>query len=231
MIGSEAKGMTFKMALSFVLVACGLGLAVAKSLTLQAPIQFFLVERVQSSKKEKIQFAPDIKAAFAHAFKLAGFHVLSELEPPFISKEHEKYNQPHASGVASSGIGYIHRQPQENGKSEFLSDTGQAIAPKSDIDSIYWVLDRKEALNVADNAGAKYAFFVEVTIRPSFQADSPKPVYTVALNASLCETVSGREVFAYKDSMLKQGWKPLSAALGACQYMGQRMVQRMQAEQ
>lgn len=218
------------LTLLLVLTASGLGLALAKSqVTLQAPIQFFLVERVQSSKKEKIQFSPEVKSAFARAFKLAGFHVLSELEPPFISKEHEKYNQPHTGGVASSGIGYIHRQPQENGKSEFLSDTGQEISPKSDIDSICWVLDRKEALSVADNAGAKYAFFVEVVVKPSFQPDSPKPVYTITLNASLCETVSGREVFAYKDSMLKQGWKAMSAAFGACQYMSQRLVQKMQA--
>jgi hypothetical protein len=228
----RTKKVFSRAVLSFVLAVCGLGWAVAKgAVTLQAPIQFFLVERVQSSRNEKIQFAPEIKNTFVRAFKLAGFHVLSELEPPFISKEHEKYNQPHTGGVASSGIGYVHRQPQENGKSEFLSDTGQQISPKSDIDSIYWVLDRKEALSIADNAGAKYAFFVEVSVHPAFQAESPKPVYTVILTASLCETVSGREVFAYKDSMLKQGWKPLSAALGACQYMGQRMVQRMQATQ
>ncbi len=213
----------------------GLGLAItlarSSSMTLQAPLQFFLVERVQKSNKEKIQFVPEVKQVFLKAFKEAGLHVLYELEPPFVSKDHQKYNQVHSGGGPTSGIGYVHRQPQENEKNEFLSDTGQEVALKSDIDSVIWILDTKQALETADKSGAKYAFFVEVAVKPAFQADAPKPVFTVSLTASLCETGSGRVVFTHNESMLKQGWKPMSAVLGACQYLSRRLVQKMQIEE
>ena len=214
-------------------MALGVALTLARgpSMTLQAPMQFFLVERVQTSKRESVQFSPEVKKVFLKAFKEAGLHVLYELEPPFVSKEHQKYNQVHTGGGPTSGIGYVHRQPQEDGKNELLSDNGQEVALKSDIDSVIWVLDTKEALETADKSGAKYAFIVEILVQPAFRADAPKPVFNVSLKASLCETGTGRVVFAHSESMLKQGWKPMSAVLGACQYLSRRLVQKMQIEE
>jgi hypothetical protein len=196
--------------------------------SLDAPIQFYLVDQVVSGKNEKNSFSSKTKNLFLKALRVSGFHILYDLEPPLVSKAMERYGLIHTGVVQSSGIGYVHLLLTDDGVVHYVSDSDQEVVLKFNPQSIVWIFEKKKALEMADKAGAKYAFVVEVTTQLVYQNDSPKPVYNVSLNANLYQADNGKVVFHHEESMVKLAATAEDAVLGACQFLSQKLVEEMQ---
>ena len=204
--------------------ATGSGRLLAAQLpSFDAPIEFYLIEKTGTGKNEKIIFSKT-KALFLKQLKLDGFHILDDIEPPFVSKGLVRYGTTKAAGTASSGIGYIHLSFTEDEKARYLSDSGTEVFLKKDAGKVDWVFEQKRALEAADKAGAKYAFVVEVNTQLVYQDDSPKPVYQVNLKADLYEVDNGKTLFHREESMVKLADKASAAALGACQFLSSQLA-------
>jgi len=210
-------------AFSFVSVANA-----QEAISMDAPIQFYLIERIGAGKTENTSSSPKIKSLFLKQFRISGFHVLDDLEPPFVSKAMERYGVARLGGSQSSGIGYVHLLLTDEDIVRYASDSDQEVALKSDPKSIIWIFEKKKALEMADKAGVKYAFVVEVTTQLVYQDDSPKPVYNVYLNANLYQADNGKVVFHHEESMVKLASTAGEAVLGACQFLSQKLVEEMQ---
>jgi hypothetical protein len=204
-------------------IVCVDRLLAAQLSSFDAPIEFYLIEKTGSGKNEKISFSKT-KALFLKQLKLAGFHILDDIDPPFVSKGMVRYGNTRAAGTSASGIGYIHLSLTDDEKTHYLSDSGTEVFLKSDLNKVDWIFEQKKALEMADKAGAKYAFVVEVDTQLVYQDDSPKPVYQVNLKADLYEVDKGKTLFHREESMVKLAEKANAAVLGACQFLSPQLA-------
>ncbi|HTA77378.1 MAG TPA: hypothetical protein VK791_09500, partial [bacterium] len=133
-----------------------------------------------------------------------------------------------AGGVQSSGIGYVHLLLTDDDKIKYASDSGQEVILKAKSKSIAWIFDTNKALEMADKAGAKYAFVVEVNTQLVYEDDSPKPVYNVSLEANLYEADNGKAVYHYSESMVKLASTADEAVQGSCQFLSRKLVEDLQ---
>jgi hypothetical protein len=138
----------------------------------------------------------------------------------------EHYGLARSGEVQSSGIGYVHLQLADD-EIHYTSDSGQEISLKSDPKSVGWTFEKKKALEMADKAGAKYAFVIEISTQMVYQNDSSKPVYNISLNANLYQADNGNIVFHHDESMVKLATTTEDAVLGACQFLSQKLVEEM----
>jgi hypothetical protein len=197
---------------------------------LDAPIQFYFIEKIGPDNIGEAISSGKIKKLFLKQFRVAKFHLLADLEPPFISKSMMHYETERVGGIKSSGIGYVHLLLMDDDMAHYASDSGQEVFLKSNSKSVAWIFDRKKALEMADKAGAKYAFVVETAAELIYQADAPKPVYKVSLNADLYEADNGEIAFHHDESMVKLGSTAEEAVWGACQFLSQKLVEEMQED-
>jgi len=220
----------FRSATVLLFLMTGVAPLLAKTKgSLEAPIQFYLIERTGNGSNVKISFSKT-KALFLKQFHLAGFHVAEDLEPPFVSKSMVRYGAGKGTN-ASSGIGYVHLSLTDDDQTHYLSDAGAEVTLKSDPSKVVWIFEPKRALEMADEAGVKYALVVEVTTQMVYQDNSPKPVYQVALNANLFDAHSGKVVFHYAESMVKLADTMNKAILGACQFLSPQLAQKLRDAQ
>jgi hypothetical protein len=199
-----------------------------ETISLDAPIQFYFAERTGAGFNEKIGSPEKTKNLFLKQFRIAGLHVLSDLEPPFVSKAMARYGVVRSGGVQSSGIGYVHLQLTDDDKTKYASDSGQEVVLKAKSKSIEWIFDTKKSLEMADKAGAKYAFVVEVNTQLVYEDDSPKPVYNVSLEANLYQADDGKSAYHYSESMVKLASTADEAVLGSCQFLSRKLVEDLQ---
>jgi hypothetical protein len=162
---------------------------------------------------------------------MADLHVLYDLEPPFVSKTMARYGVLRTGEVQSSGIGYVHLLLTDDDKMKYASDSGQEVVLKTNSKSIAWIFDTKKALEMADKAGAKYAFVVEVNAQLVYEDDSPKPVYNVSLEANLYQADNGNAVYHYGESMVKLASTADEAVLGSCQFLSRKLAEDLQASE
>ena len=154
--------------------------------------------------------------------------MLDDQDPPFVSKTMERYGAVHGGRVQSSGIGYVHLLLMDTNSVNYFSDLGQEVILKSDPKSITWLFEQKKALEMADKAGAKYAFVVNVTTQLIYQNDSPKPVYNITLETNLYQADNGNLVFHEAESMVKLASAAEDATWGACQFLSRKLIAKMQ---
>lgn len=194
-----------------------------------APIQLFLIERTGVGKDEKITFSKT-KTIFLKDLKLAGFHILDDLEPPFVSKGMVRYGASKPGGTGPSGIGYVHLSLTDDDQTRYLSDNGSEVILKSSPDKVVWTFEPKKAIEMADKAGMKYAFVIEVGTQMIYQDDSPKPVYQVSLKSCLYQTDNATVVFQHEESMVKLADDANSAMVGACRFLSPELTKEMENE-
>jgi hypothetical protein len=199
-----------------------------EAVSLDAPIQFYLVEKIADGRNENTASSFKIKKLFMKQFRIAGLHVLDDLEPPFVSQAMARYGLNRSGKFKSSGIGYVHLVLMDDDTAHYVSDSGQEVTLKSDLNSVAWVFEKKKALEMADKAGAKYALVVEVTTKLVYQDNSPKPVYNVSLDANLYQADSGNVAFHHNESMVKLASTVEEGDSGACQFLSQRLVEELQ---
>ncbi len=196
-----------------------------EAVSVDAPIQFYLFEitgdGINSSSLK-------IRSLFLKQFKSAGFHVLDDLAPPFVSKTMERYEYIHGARTQSSGIGYVHLALMDGDVAQYVSDKGQKVIVKSDTKTITWLFDQKKAMEMADKAGTKYALLVNVTTQLIYQNDSPKPVYNITLVANLYQADNGHLIFHHNESMVKLAVSAEEATLGGCQFLNRKLVALIQ---
>ncbi len=212
----------------FVLSIFSKSLVVAAGMAteFEAPIQLYLIEKTGTGKEEKISFSKT-KPLFLKQLKLAGFHVLDDLDPPFVSKSMVRYGASKSVGSSSSGIGYVHLSLTDDDQVRYLSDNGSEVLLKSSPNKVIWVFEPKKALEMADKAGAKYAFVVELTTQMIYQDDSPKPVYQVSLKTCLYQADDAKVVFQHEESMVKLADNANAAMLGACRFLSPQLTKEM----
>jgi hypothetical protein len=198
---------------------------------LDAPIEIYLVWKTGDGNYENTGSPLKMKNLFLKQFKTAGFHVLDDQDPPFVSKTMEHYGVVHGGRNEFSGIGYIHLSLVDTTDVHCFSDLGQEVILRSDPKSITWLFEQKKALSMADKSGAKYAFVINVTTQLIYQNNEPKPVYNVTLDASLYEADTGRLIFNQTKTMVKLASTVEAATWGACQFLSQKLVDEMQDNQ
>jgi hypothetical protein len=194
----------------------------------EAPIELYLVVKTGDGNNANYVSSTKIKNLFLKRFRVAGFHVLDDQDPPFVSKTMEHYGAVHGGRTQSSGIGYVHLLLMDANSVNYFSDLGQEVVLKSDPKSITWLFEQKKALEMADKAGAKYAFVVNVTTQLIYQNDSPKPVYNITLEINLYQADNGNLVFHQEESMVKLASSAEDATWGACQFLSRKIVEEMQ---
>ena len=193
-----------------------------------APIELYLIMKIGDGNSAGNASSTPIKNLFLKRFRSARFHVLDDQDPPFVSKTMERYGAAHGGRPQSSGIGYVHLLLMDTNSANYFSDLGQEVVLKSDPKSITWLFEQKKALAMADKAGAKYAFVVNVTTQLIYQKDSPKPVYNITLEANLYQADNGYLVFHEAESMVKLASAAEDATWGACQFLSRELVEKMQ---
>jgi hypothetical protein len=193
-----------------------------------APIELYLFVKTGDGSNASNVSSTKIKNLFLKQFRAAGFHVLDDQDPPFVSKTMERYGAVHGGRTQSSGIGYVHLLLMDTNSVNYFSDLGQEVILKSDPKSITWLFEQKKALDMADKAGAKYAFMINVTTQLIYQNDSPKPVYNIILETNLYQADNGKLVFHEAESMVKLASAAEDATWGACQFLSRKLIEKMQ---
>lgn len=200
-------------------------------ISLDAPIEIYLVWKTGDGNYENTSSPLKIKNLFLKQLKTAGFHVLDDQDPPFVSKTMEHYGVVRGGRNQFSGIGYVHLSLVDTTSVHCFSDSGQEVILKSDPKSIAWLFEQKKALGMADKSGAEYAFVINVTTQLIYQNDEPKPVYNITLDANLYQADTGSLVFNQTKTMVKLASTPEAATWGACQFLSQKLADEMQDNQ
>ncbi|HUO56781.1 MAG TPA: hypothetical protein VMV05_01255 [bacterium] len=196
----------------------------------EAPIQFFLVERVRQGDTDQVNFTPDTEKAILAAIVNAGFNAQSDDETPLISKTTLKYSEMHTQGDTSAEfLGYVHMRSGVDGSMTFKTDKGQKVVLKTDVNEVHWLLDKKQAFAQARKAGAKYALLANVLVEEVHSPGALQRTYNVSLDASLHLAANGRAVRSFSDSLTRMGATASAAAKEAAQYLAKKMAQDMDA--
>ena len=193
-----------------------------------APIELYLVEKIGDGNNANTSSPTKIKNLFLKSFRIAGFHVLDDQNPPFVSGTMERYGLVRGGRNQFSGIGYVHLLLIDEDAVHYLSDMGQEVVLKSDPKTVTWLFEKKRALGMADKAGVKYAFVVNITTELIYQNDSAKPVYNIILDANLYQADTGHLAFHHDESMVKLALTTEDATWGACQFLSQNLVEKLQ---
>jgi hypothetical protein len=196
--------------------------------SLDAPMEIYLVEKTGDGNYDNTISSIKMKNLFLRYFRLDGFHVFADQEPPFVSKSMERYELIHGGRNPSSGIGYVHLLLADTNVEHYFSDSGQEIILKLEPKSVAWLFDKKKALSMADKAGAKYAFVINITTQRIYQNDSPEPVYNIILAADLFQADTGSLVFSKSESMVKLASSAEEATWGASQFLSRKIAEETQ---
>ena len=193
-----------------------------------APIQFFLMERVKQGDTDQVNFTPDTEKAILAAIVNAGFNAQSDDEAPLVSKTTLKYSEMHTQGDTSAEfLGYVHMRTGVDGSMTFKTDKGQKVVLKTDVSEVHWLLDKKQAFAQARKAGAKYALLTNVLVEEVHTPGALQRTYNVSVDASLHLASNGRAVRSFSESLTRMGATASAAAKDAAQYLGKKMAQDM----
>jgi hypothetical protein len=225
------KRLFFITVFIFFVFAFGFQIKAAEVISVDAPMEIYLIGKTGDGNYENSNFSNKLKSLFFKRLRTAGFHVLDDQDPPFVSKTMEHYGLFRGGKNQSSGIGYVHLSLTDMNSVHYFSDSGQEVILKSDPKSVIWLFEEKKALTMADKAGAKYAFVINVTTQLIYQNDSPKPVYNVSLDTNLYQADTGHLVFSQTNSMVKLAVTAEMATSGACQFLSQKLIDEMQDNQ
>jgi hypothetical protein len=217
---------------TWIVTALGLMLcavvAWAASVAKNAPIQFYLLERVADGDRARVNFAPHTEKAVLRALAKAGFNVQSDEEAPLVSKSLLKKTQIRTVGKMSEYAGRVYMVAGEDGELKFKTDKGENVVLKTEASDIEWVLDRKTAFASARKAGARYVMLVEVSIEPVHATGAIQRAFNVSLDASVHRASNAQVVASFGDSLTRQGATVSAAAKDAAEYLGSKLAEELE---
>jgi hypothetical protein len=172
-------------------------------------IRCVVMEREKIGTEKRVNFSPYSEAAILSALTDGGLTATLEPTVPLISREVVQYTLVSTAGAVSALTGFVHLETGADGSLSFLSDRGERVVLKTQVNAVHWMIDKPKAQAEAHQHGDRYVLLAEVESEDITEQLSQKDLfggqrsYAVTLAASLTDAASGKVVRAYQGRVTK----------------------------